>query len=259
MTVEGISIIPPPLPPPPPPKRYWGAWATVGLSAAVIAIMLMIQVAMTVVYVFLRMAREPDLDLFGLLESPGQFGFFIILSVALTSAIGAGLVIGAIKLRSNSNLKDYLALHVPRPRALLIAIAVFGGLVLAMQGADMVLQRPPPEDMLSDAYRTVGSPLFFWVTVVIIGPVFEEMLFRGFLFVGLRDSRIGLAGTLLITSLAWAAMHIQYDLYGMFWILVLGLALGLVRHRTNSLWVVIILHGLNNAAATLQIALSVGG
>jgi len=61
--------------------------------------------------------------------------------------------------------------------------------------------------------RLVWVPLF-GIAAVVFAPLFEEGFFRGFLFVGFKQSRLGSFGTILITSAAWAALHIQYDLYG---------------------------------------------
>lgn len=48
-------------------------------------------------------------------------------------------------------------------------------------------------------------------------------------------------------------MHAQYyELLLFSQIFSIGLLLGYVRYRSNSIWLTIFLHGLNNLAATLQ-------
>ena len=85
----------------------------------------------------------------------------------------------------------------------------------------------------------------------IVQPIFEEFLFRGLLFKGLRSKLSG-NFTVLITSLLFVMAHIQYDI--LILILVLfpnALILGFARLKTRSLTVPIILHCLNNIAVLL--------
>jgi hypothetical protein len=65
----------------------------------------------------------------------------------------------------------------------------------------------------------------------------------------------------MITALGWAALHIQYNFYGMINILVLGIVFGIVRIKTGSLWSTLLLHSLWNLAAIIAIAvyISSGG
>ena len=47
-------------------------------------------------------------------------------------------------------------------------------------------------------------------------------------------------------------MHLQYDWFFFGEIFCIGLLFGYLRYRSNSIWLTVILHGLNNLAATLQ-------
>ena len=91
-----------------------------------------------------------------------------------------------------------------------------------------------------------------WLLVGLWGPAVEEIFFRGFLFKGLKFSKIGPVGAVLLTSLAWAMFHTQYDLYGITTIFVGGLILGLARLQTNSVYIPLIMHSLWNFIATMQ-------
>ena len=111
-----------------------------------------------------------------------------------------------------------------------------------------------------DIYNTSVWPAFFWVVIIIFAPAFEETFFRGFLFVGFRQSRIGITGTIAVTALIWTLFHIgQYDIYEMATIFVSGIVLGIVRLKTDSLWSPLIIHVFFNLIATLQVALNVNG
>jgi hypothetical protein len=99
----------------------------------------------------------------------------------------------------------------------------------------------------------------FWIGVIIFAPAFEEVFFRGFLFEGFRYSRIGVVGAIVLTSLIWAALHMQYDPFEMFLVFLMGLLLGILRYKTGSLWSPLLMHSLNNLAATIELVLYVGG
>ena len=83
----------------------------------------------------------------------------------------------------------------------------------------------------------------------------EELVFRGFLFEGLRHSRLGNAGAIILASAVWASIHLQYEWFYVGQILVLGLLLGAARLFTRSLVPSILMHALVNGIATLQVAL----
>jgi membrane protease YdiL (CAAX protease family) len=87
---------------------------------------------------------------------------------------------------------------------------------------------------------------------VIAAPVTEELLFRGLLFGGLAPSALGAFGAAIVTSLVWAAIHIQYDLFDMGTIFLAGLLLAAARHSTQSVILCIILHSAMNFVATVE-------
>jgi membrane protease YdiL (CAAX protease family) len=53
--------------------------------------------------------------------------------------------------------------------------------------------------------------------------------------------------------LIWAAVHHQYDLYGIATIFVIGLLLGTARMKTDSVYPGIVMHALMNLIATIQV------
>jgi membrane protease YdiL (CAAX protease family) len=91
-----------------------------------------------------------------------------------------------------------------------------------------------------------------WLSIIVAAPVFEEFFFRGFLIEGLRRGKLGDAGAIVLTSLFWASIHIQYGLYEIGTIFIFGLALGLARIGSRSLWVPVAMHMVANLVATLE-------
>jgi len=62
----------------------------------------------------------------------------------------------------------------------------------------------------------------------------------------------------LVITLIWSAMHIQYDLFGITQGFVTGLVLGWIRWRSGSTALTILLHMLVNLGATTEAILKVG-
>lgn len=99
-----------------------------------------------------------------------------------------------------------------------------------------------------------ASPLWpLLLARVVVSPLYEELLFRGLLFEGLRPTILGPKLTIGIAALAWAFIHFQYSLYPKLWIAAFGILLGFARHRSNSLVVPWILHGQYNAVYTFVV------
>jgi membrane protease YdiL (CAAX protease family) len=72
---------------------------------------------------------------------------------------------------------------------------------------------------------------------------------------GLSSSRLGASGAVLLSALAWASIHGQYDWYGIVTIFALGLLLGAARVRTRSVVTPLVMHIAANLIATLEAAL----
>jgi uncharacterized protein len=112
--------------------------------------------------------------------------------------------------------------------------------------------KPVVSEFIINAYTTAYYIPLFLLAVVVAAPLSEEFLFRGFLFKGIERSRIGGVGTILISSLGWSALHIQYDLYEMGTVLALGLFLGLTRLKSNSIYLPVVLHSIWSLIAMVQ-------
>ena len=91
------------------------------------------------------------------------------------------------------------------------------------------------------------------IMVVVIAPIFEEILFRGKLYNMLRISASPLT-SIVLASLFFGAVHLEpiIAISGLPW----GLLLGFVYLRSRSIIAPIILHMFNNALAYATIVLS---
>jgi membrane protease YdiL (CAAX protease family) len=91
---------------------------------------------------------------------------------------------------------------------------------------------------------TLGNPVVAFLAIVLMAPLFEEVLFRGVLFRLFERSRVKLLTTMILTSLLFGAFHLNI-VQGSF-ASVLGFVIALAYVWTGTLWVPIIIHFANN-------------
>ncbi len=185
---------------------------------------------------------------------------------AVAVAVLAGNPIQVITLAlavrmTGEDLFAYLALNAPRQRDVAIAVAGLALLILIGDGLTLALGRNLASTFELDIHRTAlaeGALLPLWIAVIVVAPVGEEILFRGFLFRGfIHEPRNVLPGILAI-SLIWALQHFQYDWFGNAQVFVLGLFLGLVRLWSGSTTLTILLHMLVNLESVVETAAVLG-
>jgi membrane protease YdiL (CAAX protease family) len=123
----------------------------------------------------------------------------------------------------------------------------------AVDGITYTLGREEIPKAVLDLYTTSESPLFFASVLLLAAPVFEEVFARGFMFRGIQASRLGNVGAVVLTSLVWSGIHLQYDWYHLLAVLAAGVLLGIARVRTRSLYTTIAMHSVWNLIATLEV------
>ena len=159
------------------------------------------------------------------------------------------------KLRKGPELRDYLGLRWPTRKELFIWTVGLLGLMVASDCLTVALGRPIVPEIMVEVYRNTSFLPILWLGMFIGAPLSEEILFRGFLFRGLCESRIGGIGTVFLTAGLWASIHIQYDAYGIATILASGIVLGLARLKSGSVPLCMVMHGMMNLLATLEISI----
>lgn len=98
-------------------------------------------------------------------------------------------------------------------------------------------------EQILQLFGALDSPLWFIVVGVIVAPVVEELFFRGFLFQGFRQ-RYGWVNGALLSSAVFAFAHL--DPVALIPTFILGILLAYMYHRTDSVWIPILLHVLVN-------------
>jgi len=88
-------------------------------------------------------------------------------------------------------------------------------------------------------YKVAG-----FITVCILAPVFEEILFRGILLRGMLQNQINPTIAIILSSVLFGLAHMNpWQFIGAG---ILGAIFAYIYYRTKSLWICIFLHSLNN-------------
>ncbi len=234
-------------------KGVWGPGATVGLGLAIFVIYFIAQLIVAVVFIVARIISAPAFDPSQIIELLTN-GLVISASIYASAIVGIALTIVFIRARKGYTVTKYLGLRPISIKTALIMLAIVIVALALSVVVSLLLGISDTSSFMVDAYQTSVYPALLWTATVIFAPAFEESFFRGFLFAGFRQSRIGAPGAIILTAFIWAVFHIQYGTYGMATILALGIVLGIVRLKTGSLWSSLIIHSLWNLAAMIELA-----
>jgi membrane protease YdiL (CAAX protease family) len=167
----------------------------------------------------------------------------------LAPAVALTALVLVLKRRGRS-LREELALRWPGLAATLPWLAAFGVLVALQAWLEPVLGIPPAEPWgarypaAERALRVLG--------IVLVAPVAEELIFRGALFTQLARTRLGPLGAVVVTAVAFAALHVQYGVSEVALILVDGVFYGSARALTGSSLVSLLCHMLGNGYAAWE-------
>ena len=231
------------------PGKPWGFWATLGMSLAILFVWIVVQVIVTILYFVFATARSlPG----GPSNSWLEDGTLLAISTLTTAIISAPLCVLCAALKPGISVKDYLGLRAVPVWQMLRWLALTTLICAASDTLTWSLGRQVIPDFMLNAMTSVGFEPLLWIAVIVGAPLFEEFFFRGFLFAGIQNSRLGNTGAVLLTTAAWAGLHIQYDLFQIALLAVGGLSLGYARIRTNSLAVPFLMHALNNLFGTIE-------
>ena len=239
----------------PPPKR-WGLGATLGFSAIILVLYVFAPVGVAAVLYALRLRDDHsmDIDSEAFMVSLSYNGDFIAFSIIATTLMGLAAIALFVALRRGITLKQYLEIYPVGLGELTRWLGVVLVCGLVMDGLSWVLDRPMVPDFMLDISKAENQTML-WLSIVVAAPVLEEFFFRGFLFEGLRSSPLGSVGAILLTSILWSSIHLQYGIYEISLIFLFGLVLGVAKIKTQSLHTTLAMHSLFNLISMVQLAM----
>jgi membrane protease YdiL (CAAX protease family) len=242
---------------PPAPTRPLSGWSTVGWAVLAFVAWLAAEALVLIVFLTRWFAQNPGVPLD--IDKVAHDGYVVSIAAIASMAVQCGVVIFAVR-RAQQPAAAYLGLvRRPHVREIVFCLGAVAILLVASDlisfsiGHDLV---PPVMVEVYRAAREAGAPaiLLLLIAAVIAAPIGEEIMFRGFLFRGWAASPLGVTGTIVLTSAVWAAIHVQYDWYGMVQVFCLGLLFGWVRARSGSTLLTMMMHSVCNIAATVETA-----
>ena len=233
----------------------WGLWPTIGFSCVIGVVYVLIQVIVVAVFAVVAVLRTPELDIDQFADSLQTNGFLLAIATFAAAPFTIGLILLFAKGRKEMTVRQYLCLHSVGWKEICkwsLAVLVFIG---CFDTLTFLMRRPVVPEFMRSTYATAYFAPLLWLAFIIVAPLSEELFFRGFLFKGIESSRLGAIGAAIITSLVWAILHIQYDIYSMLVLFTGGLLLALSRIRSKSLYPPIAMHVLQNLIATVEVVI----
>ncbi len=225
--------------------KPWGRAATLGLG--IIAMMIGQMVALLALSWWYGSALTQ-------LPNLAQDGVAVSVIIIVSTPIQVALLMLMAR-QTGIAPADYLGFKWPKRGEVVIGVLVMAAFVIVGNLVSWLLGQNIVTPFQFDIYRTASAagwlPIL-WLAVVVVTPVGEEVLFRGFLYRGWHRSPGDVWLVIVATAALWALSHLQYDLYVIAQIFVVGLILGWFRWVTGSTLLTILLHGLVNCEGMFE-------
>lgn len=175
--------------------------------------------------------------------SPDQMGRMLAISGGVAYVLALILMLTYRRLRGGQGCLIRLSARGFDPLFLLWGVVFMLAVGVVLEPL-LALLPAVPSQMYGTGFWTILS-------VVVLAPLFEELICRGVVLESLRG-RFGVVGAWALSSLFFGAIHLQLQLSVN--ALFMGMILGYVVIRTGSLWSAILLHAINNSMAYVGLA-----
>jgi len=228
--------------------KVWGYWATLGW--AILAFL-----ASQFVGLVVLMLWRPD-SLNALLGAQYD-GLLVTLFLLISNPVSIAVIALAVRLR-RARFIDYLAVKWPEQRLVTMGIGLLVVLIAVSDALLFLSGRALVTPFQIQSYNSAAAEGWLAAMVfaaIIVAPAGEEIMFRGFLFRGWARSDRSAWPAIVVISVLWAAMHVQYDWTGILQIFFAGLLLGWMRWRSGSTLLTFVLHALFNLEGTIETVL----
>ena len=241
--------------------KTWGFWSTTGLSFCVWVVFVAVQTLVAVGALIIYSLQNQDANMEVLAQNLVSNGLVLAIATLTSAPVCIGIIFLFIRLRRGISVGKYLQLGTIN-RQTVIHLASWNlatvGFIYTIDFLKSLLPRSNPSTFTIDIYESAQFLPLLYLAIVVAAPLFEEIFFRGFVFQGFLNSKLGAVGTVLITSAIWAVIHSQYDHYDMAGIFLFGILLAVAQLHTKCLYVAIAMHALNNFLALIHVSSTSG-
>ena len=165
----------------------------------------------------------------------------------LTPLFGIAVALTVARIKGVS-FRDDLALRLPSLPSAAFWLAVWAAMILI---GEYVVRTFALNDAERWENHEWSAVLLRAVPLILLGPVVEELAFRGFLFFRLSRFMAPLS-TIVLLAVAWAALHYRYGFANVGLLVADGICLGLARWRSGSLLLPMTMHIIGNAISVGQ-------
>lgn len=227
-----------------PPENYNVPWGWLD-------VVMIVPFAFAVIFVFALIIVGSEIAIF---HAPGSYIRahlnFMLISAQILMEISL-LAYLALQIRHRSNLPFWsmIGWHPLRPRNVSSVGAYFGlivgGVALALFVSLASEAFPPSHPLpIERIFQTPSLTLLFMLTAVLIAPVVEETVFRGYLYPVAARS-FGIVGGIVFTGAVFGLLH-GSQLWGGWWqiglLVIVGIIFTYVRAITRSVLSSFLLH-----------------
>ena len=164
----------------------------------------------------------------------------VVLLISYVLVLAATVVVFAVK---RMRMVSYTGLSYCRPVSLIASVCL--GVLL-----NLIVMHFVPEQSGGEAEFTL-----LFVLCIILGPIVEELMFRGILL-KMFGASVGIVFSVIITSALFAVAH--GGIVQIAYTFILGLVLGIVRYKSTSLWSSIAVHVAFNLSGAFATVFSFG-
>jgi membrane protease YdiL (CAAX protease family) len=185
-----------------------------------------------------------------------------LLESTLGQLVAGGVIYGVVLLvvvlpvwifRGTSYVQKVLGLGSKPTRSIwwlpLLMWAAYMAVTIIVSLATSVLPWVDVNQEQEVGFKDLSQPFEYviaFVALVILPPIAEELLFRGYLFGRLRE-RFGFWLTTVVVSIVFGIVHLQWNV-GID-VAVLSVFLCYLREKTGSVWASMVLHAIKNGLA----------
>ena len=241
-----------------------GLWAAAGfitlyfLLQAVVSGLIAMLMGLFTGYVQMDRGIEPvGAEIRTMLDQPGMPAILVMLTLGVATAILLPMVRRKWPPLWSQATTPGLGVVLPMNRAF-FALAVIVGLTTPLVGGLLTALLAHGKTVTQDIQDLgLQTPLALRIALVVVvaslGPLVEELLFRGVLLSALMQHwRAG--WSIAISALLFALVHLpsmQWQWYALPDLALLAAALAWLRLRSGSLWPAVLAHGINNLLAVV--------
>jgi CAAX protease family protein len=197
--------------------------------------------AATVIY----MLRHPGQNPQDLARTLSHNAFFVVALQFVVYLMLVGFMAFLVWVRHRTPLAEAIRWNLPAGRRIINLLGTGVALALCSDLAEALLHRWIPKSLpITEFFQDRASAFWLAGFGVLVAPLVEEMVFRGFLYPAL-SRRTGMVPSILITSAGFALLHgaqLAYSFVPLMLIFTVGAVLTIVRASTKSVASSVLVH-----------------